>query len=210
MGRTFILMQGGNEEGHNLAFQSAKRIAEEEYRRCNNKLFGSVYKYGFRGRYDLVDEEAYNFLANSELVLGTLGRNIEGLFFEKRGIDAQIQEEKPLRGLICADVYGLPTAYNEPVFWNLTQCTNQIVPRNFETMMFYQSFSALASQPLQTKNSPFQIIVDSGSDGKSLVRINPHPVEEDVKIQPILKKENWQEYYSFGDCPDEPFSIFPF
>jgi hypothetical protein len=211
MGRTFILLKGGKSDTHHEVFDYVRNEAYKEYVKCDNSLVKWINPIGFRGRYDTIDERIYNRLSNSDLVLKTLGKEIEGLYFHKEGVSTFGSEEvKSLHGLIRADVYGLLTIFNEKFFWDLTHCTDKLYPINFETTMFYKSFSLIASQPQQNKNSPFQIIINNAPEGTAVIRKNPSVSFEraDVKIYPLKPKE-YEEYYSFGECPNEPWNLFP-
>jgi hypothetical protein len=210
MGRTLILLKGENQETHHKIFNNVKAEARKEYLGYSDSLVNSMQSFGFRGRYDTIDGKTYEQISNSDLILKTLGKEIEGLYFYKRGLSTLSPEkEKPLHGLIRADMYGLFTVCNEEFFWNLTGCADKIYPINFEMLMTYQSFSSLISQPDQIKSSPFQLTIDSGPEGVAISTKNPPSERIDVKINPIEPKENEQEYYSFGKCPDEPWSLFP-
>lgn len=212
MGRTFILLKGGKLDTHHQVFDNVRNTAYEEYKKCNKSLVKWMNPVGFRGRYDTVDEIVYNRLYNSDLVLKTLGKEIEGLYFHKQGVSTFSSEEtKPLHGLVRSDVHGLLTIFNEKFFWDLTHCTDKIAyPIDFETTMFYKSFSLIASQPKQNENSPFQIITSSGSEGSVVIEKKPSaPFERaNIKIYPLKPKE-YEEYYSLGECPNEPWNLFP-
>ena len=209
MGRTFILLKGEKLEQHHEVFQTVKEKARKSYDSLYEKLKNTHPQFGFRGRYDIIDEKTYEQMSNSELVLKTLGKEIEGLYFSKRGLSTFVPEEKPVHGLISSDVYGLFTIYNESFFWDLARLTDKIHPMNFETLMFYQSFSPLVSQPIQNMFSPHQLTINSGPEGVAITTRKPSSERVDVKIEPIPSKENEKEYYEFGKCPNEPWSLFP-
>src|SRR3972149_12283307 len=115
MGRHYMVLKGGNLEVHHKIFGYVRDDAKARYDRYVESLKSLPMKFGLRGRYDTIDDDEHRLLSNSPLVLGTLGKEIEGLYYYREGRSTFVHEDgkPPPHGLITVDVYGLLTILNE-------------------------------------------------------------------------------------------------